>query len=221
MGYAIAPLGAITGRRYGRRDRLGDTGTTSATPTQTSSTQQSLQNAQQAAALARSAGSLLTSIENIFDPGKARDAQRLQRAQFFTQSADVGSITAALYIRGGLLNVGSNEMPDYTAAAASVQATAPDVWAAAMAQQPKWLPGDPNTGDWDRMFADVKKDLTSISQYVAAPSTGTTTTPVVSHPTTSTPGVTIAGMTTTAPFNYLPLLLAGALAVVPALVRKH
>lgn len=209
---------------FTNRARLGDV--TASTPTTTTSSQSSAQQAAQFAAVASTAQKIINSIESIFDPGAARDAQRLARANYFRDAADLGSVTAARYILGGLVNTSGNERPYYTAAENTVQTTRPDVMTAAIADGALWAVGIPDPGGTQSMVNAVKADLVALQEpALAFPINATGAGPATSAPpattTTAHPPVVLPGMTTTAGYNYLPWIFGGAIVVLAVILKRE
>lgn len=132
-------------------------------------------------------------LSNLFG-GNGRDAQRQARADWFTQAAKQGSVTAARILLGGLTNTAGNESPMYQKAIASL-ANSP-VLQQAESLGPYWDTTDDNAST--KMRARVESEL-----QAAAGSSIATTTVIPTHTTM------LPGMTSTASFNYLPYVLVG------------
>lgn len=106
-------------------------------------------------------GAGITAVFSAFGAGGDRDRAREERAQFFTQAAQRGSVLAARYILGGKKDVASNEQKYYDAA---IAATPPDILAKAQAAGSLWNGADVATAPLDsqQMVRDVRADLLSL-----------------------------------------------------------
>jgi hypothetical protein len=190
-----------------------------------------IDDALEIAAAAKGAQSIASSVSNLFHSGATTDAQRLQRANFFRDSAKLGSITAARYLFGGLQNTASHEIPYYQAAIQDVGRD--ELGAAALEgaalQGAKWAAGVPDPGGTQQMIDDVKRDLAALEQQapVAPTSFGgraTTTTAgsgAIPRPSTTTRAQGLPAMQITAPFNYTPWLIGGGALVVGAVLMRR
>jgi len=207
-------------RGGGRGDRLGNP----------------LVVAQAAVAAAQTAKSLLSSVSHLFGGGASVDAMRQRRADFFGQAADVGSITAARYLIGGTLNTASHEIPDYQRWIDRLLAESPDqpgyqAMVTARVAGQKWAAGIPDPAGTQSMINDVNQDLVTIGQAAEAVPVGWGTSS--SSPIPTGTGFPPAGggatgrpqqlptMQSTAPYNYAPWLIGGAIGLGVLLMRKH
>jgi hypothetical protein len=157
--------------------------------------------------------SALSTIEkSLFGAGASRDQIRDARAQFFTQAALLGSLTAARILVAGLTKTGgvTKEIERYQTGIQKVQSSGPD--GAALMDQARaaggfWIDGDNETSD--QMRAAVTRELQNMDiDATTVPSGGGGL---------SFPGGTPTGLPavrTTAPFNWTPYLLLGGVAAV-------
>ncbi len=162
-------------------------------------------------------------LENLFG-GAGEDAARQARVDWFTQAARQGSVIAARMIIAGPANVGGNEKPMWQKAIQAIAGT--PALAEASQLGPAW---DSSDDRWSsRTRAAVESELEQKGQSGTVASSGSSS--AYQAPTTVgvTPGIVhaIQGMTTTAPYNYTPLLLLGggllvAAFVVPTLSRRR
>lgn len=186
-----------------------------------------------ASAVASGAGKVISSVTNLFDPGKSRDQQREARANFFRDAALLGSITAARYLIGGTQNTGGNERPYYQAAISKLQGTpiGQQAYSQAQIQGALWAAGIPDPQGTQSMVDNVKRDLQQLQQAAPPAPTNTPNLPTMGVPSTSYPSPSpsvltsgahpLPGMTTTAPFNYTPWLIGGGAALFAMAMRKR
>lgn len=84
----------------------------------------------------------LKSVVSVIDPGKARDAARISRRDFFLNAAKAGSVTAARYLLAGESNVyTTKEKGEYRDGIKELEngnATYKQTLASARAAGPKW-----------------------------------------------------------------------------------
>jgi hypothetical protein len=80
-------------------------------------------------------------VQNLFGGG-ARDAARQQRAQFFTEYAQSGSVLAAQYLYGGLNQVAGNEKPYYQQGIQQLESANVAVAQEASRRGPLWIGSD-------------------------------------------------------------------------------
>lgn len=142
--------------------------------------------------------------------GGNQDAVRQAREQVFEQGAKQGSITAGRIMIGGTLNTASHESPMYQAGIQRLQQdpVGAKVMAAAALAGPYWDTTD--NASSDKMRALIENELLQLKNAPSSSSTSPASTLFQAPASTPTP-VRIAGMTTTAPYNWAPWIIAGAL----------
>jgi hypothetical protein len=138
--------------------------------------------------------------------GGNQDAARQAREQVFEQAARQGSPTAARIMIGGTQNTASHEIPYYQD---GIKRLLADPRSAPTMQQgfalgPYWDSTDNATSD--KMRALVENELEQLATTVPTTSTGGNV------PSSSSPQQ-LPPVRTVAPFNWTPLLLAGAAGV--------
>lgn len=119
-----------------------------------------------AAGLVGDASGFLKSAASFVNPGAARDADRLARANWMKEAALRGSVLAAQIVIAAPANVGSNEDPYWIAAAEAIKTQAPAVWSEAVSRNGFWPVGAPF--DMPNERARIASELSAIQ--VAAPS---------------------------------------------------
>jgi hypothetical protein len=164
---------------------------------------------------------LMTTEKLLFGAGAARDQVRDARAQWFTQAALLGSITAARILVAGLTKTGgvTKEIERYQRGIAQVRASGPD--GAALIDRAQqlggfWIDGDNETSD--QMRAAVTRELQSMD---IDPGTVPNSTAYSSGSTM--PGGTVQGLPavrTTAPFNWTPVFIVGGAVAVALLASQ-
>ncbi|HEY6201348.1 MAG TPA: hypothetical protein VI231_22280 [Candidatus Binatia bacterium] len=114
--------------------------------------------------------------------GRAEDAARAARAEYFTNAALRGSVQAARCILGGLATVASNERPMYETAEQAVESTRPEVMEAAREIGPVWNLSD-TAQNYPVMRGLVESELANATTTGAADPTATQLAPMVTTAT--------------------------------------
>lgn len=160
-------------------------------------------------------------VSSIFGGG-SEDARRQARANYMADAASRGSVLAARIVLAAPDNVGSNEARQWIGVRSRIPE---DVLSRARAQGPFWPTGAPF--EMPDQVAAIERELSAIGQPSSpivggaapfTPPTGPTLFPDAGGTFPTAPSwpagaQSLPPMTTTAPYNYTPLLIGAGVGV--------